>query len=225
MLTTAVKPTIHRPTMQFTLRVTYYLLLMAGLVALGYAGGVVAISHRHQASESAWFEKAVNRDAVSSPSVSSSSSSTPVAASVGARTSNVVVGRLEIPRIGIRVIVDEGITDSVLSRAVGHVPQTALPGELGNVVLAGHRDTFFRELRKVEPGDKVKLETVNSDFDYQVTEIAIVSATDIRLLKPTEQPMLTLVTCYPFHYVGPAPKRFIVQARLISSSEDPAEID
>jgi sortase A len=104
-----------------------------------------------------------------------------------------------------------------LRRAVGHVPQTALPGQWGNIVLAGHRDTFFRPLRKIQAGDAIALKTPAGNFEYRVESTAVTAPTDVQLLKPTEDRSLTLVTCYPFYYVGPAPKRFIVRARLVTT--------
>ena len=128
-----------------------------------------------------------------------------------------MLGRLEIPRLGMKIIVDEGVSTRVLRRAVGHVPQTALPGEWGNIVLAGHRDTFFRPLRNIQAGDAIALETPAGNFEYRVESIVVTSPTDVALLKPTEDRMLTLVTCFPFYYVGPAPRRFIVRARLMAN--------
>jgi sortase A len=134
-----------------------------------------------------------------------------------------VLGRLEIPRLGMKVIVDEGVSDGVLRRAVGHIPQTALPGERGNVALAGHRDTFFRPLRKIQAGDAIALRTPAGDFNYRVESTAVVVPTDVRVLKPSADPMLTLVTCFPFYYVGSAPDRFVVRARLVGYSRQPIQ--
>ena len=97
---------------------------------------------------------------------------------------------------------------------MGHVPGTALPGENGNVGIAGHRDTFFRELRNVKPEDRISLTTARGTFEYFVEYARIVKPEDVEVLAPTEEPLLTLVTCYPFYYVGAAPERYIVRARL-----------
>ena len=123
-----------------------------------------------------------------------------------------LIGRIDIPRLGVSAIVRKGVDDRTLRRAVGHVPETALPGEAGNVALAGHRDTFFGPLRRVREGDRIRLRTPDGDFNYVVRESRIVEPTDLSVLAPTSGATLTLITCYPFNYVGPAPQRFIVRA-------------
>ncbi len=131
-----------------------------------------------------------------------------------------LVGRLEAPRLGLRVIVAEGVGASTLRHAVGHVPGTALPGQPGNVALAGHRDLDFRRLRAVREGDTMRLVTPAGSYEYVVESAEVVGAGRGDLLDPTPQPTLTLVTCYPFFMVGPAPQRFVVRARLLSPSAD-----
>jgi sortase A len=131
------------------------------------------------------------------------------------------LGRIEIPRLGVSVIVSEGLDRKTLRRAVGHIPGTAFPGDLGNVGIAGHRDSFFRPLKDVQVGDEVVLTTPRGRFRYVVEETEIVRPNHVEVLDPTEEPTLTLVTCYPFYYVGSAPKRFIVQAREVAL-ENPA---
>ena len=124
-----------------------------------------------------------------------------------------LIGRLEIPRLDVSVIVEEGDDKTTLARAVGHLPDTALPWELGNAVLAGHRDTFFRPLKNVREGDEIRLTTTRGTFDYRVFRTQIVEPDDLSVLAPTPVRSLTLVTCYPFAYVGSAPQRFIIHAR------------
>ena len=124
-----------------------------------------------------------------------------------------LVGRIEIPRLGLSAIVAEGVDARTLRRAVGHQPGTALPGQPGNVVLAGHRDTFFRALRNIHPTDHVRITTIDGIYDFEVDHVSIVSPDRVDILAPTAEPTLTLVTCYPFNYIGPAPRRFIVHAR------------
>lgn len=126
-----------------------------------------------------------------------------------------VIGRLEISRIGISVIIAEGTDRKTLRRAVGHVPRTALPGELGNVGISGHRDTFFRPLRNIRQDDEITLATLNGAYRYRVDKIEIVGPEDTEVLDSSYESVLTLVTCYPFYYVGPAPKRFIVRAHRL----------
>jgi sortase A len=123
------------------------------------------------------------------------------------------VGRLEIPRLHLSVIVMEGDDSATLTRAVGHVRGTSLPWEGGNTVMAGHRDTFFRPLMNLRDGDEIRLTTARGTFEYRVIKTEIVDPEDVSVLAPTAARSLTLVTCYPFVYVGRAPQRFIVHAR------------
>lgn len=123
-----------------------------------------------------------------------------------------VIGRLEIPRLKLAVMVREGADEGTLSRAVGHIPGTALPGNSGNVGLAGHRDTFFRSLRNIRPDDTIEMETTTGRYRYIVKSTRIVTPRDVSVLEASGGETLTLVTCYPFYYVGSAPKRFIVHA-------------
>jgi LPXTG-site transpeptidase (sortase) family protein len=125
----------------------------------------------------------------------------------------VLLGRIQLERVGLTAIIREGDDTGVLRRAVGHIPETALPGEHGNAGLAGHRDTFFRGLRDVRFGDRIVVTTMNSVAQYEVRRTRIVDPTDVSVLRPTSGSTLTLVTCYPFNYIGAAPKRFIVQAQ------------
>jgi len=124
-----------------------------------------------------------------------------------------VVGRLEIPRLGVSTMVLEGIDDDTLRRAVGRIPGTAVPGQVGNIGVAGHRDTFFWPLQRIRKNDTIRLTTHSATHHYQVESMMIVGPRDVRVLKPTRRPVLTLVTCYPFDFVGRAPRRFVVQAR------------
>ncbi len=129
-----------------------------------------------------------------------------------------VIGRLDIPRLGLSVMVREGADESTLRRAVGHIPGTALPGKIGNVGLAGHRDTFFRALRNIREDDTIELETTSGSYRYVVKSTKIVTPRDVSVLEASGGPTLTLVTCYPFYYVGSAPKRFIVHAAQVMST-------
>ena len=124
-------------------------------------------------------------------------------------------GRLEVPRLGLEVMVAEGIRSSDLRRGAGHLPGTPLPGASGNVALAGHRDRHFRPLKDIAPGDEILLTTTQGSFRYRVDWTRVVEPQDVHVLDPTEQPTLTLVTCYPFYFVGNAPDRFIVRARQV----------
>ena len=131
---------------------------------------------------------------------------------------NDLVGRLEVPRLGIRVMVHEGDDHDILAGAAGHLPSSPVPGWPGNVAVAAHRDTFFRPLRNIRVNDKILFATLNGTFEYQVESLKIVDPDDVSVLKASAEPTLTLVTCYPFYYVGSAPHRFIVRARQVGSS-------
>ncbi len=131
-----------------------------------------------------------------------------------------LVGRIEIPRIGVSAIVLEGVTSRTLRRGVGRIPGTARPvEETGNVGLAAHRDRHFRALKDIREKDVIELTTLDGKLRYEVEWTRIVKPTDTEVLAPSEEASLTLVTCYPFYYVGSAPKRFIVHARRIDEFE------
>jgi sortase A len=126
-----------------------------------------------------------------------------------------VLGRLEIPRLRISAMVAEGVDASTLGRAIGHVTSTALPGSPGNCALAGHRDSFLHGLGNVRVADTIRIVTRDCTYLYQVEWTKVVGPRRIDVLEPTPGRRVTLITCYPFRYVGPAPNRFIVRARLV----------
>jgi sortase A len=126
------------------------------------------------------------------------------------------VARLEVPSVRLATTVLEGTDDGTLSRGSGHIEDTPFPGQTGNVGIAGHRDTVFRPLRHIHLGDEMKLTTADRVYHYKISKTLIVTPDDVYVLDPTEQPTLTLVTCYPFDFIGHAPRRFIVQAALVS---------
>lgn len=128
------------------------------------------------------------------------------------------IGTLEIVRVGLSGVVVEGDDDSVLDRAIGHLPDTPLPWHTGNSALAAHRDALFRPLREVRFGDVLRLRTPYGDYEYRVRDILIVTPEDLWVLDATRGSTLTLISCYPFAYVGHAPERFIVRADRITSS-------
>lgn len=125
------------------------------------------------------------------------------------------LARLEIPRLGVSAIVDEGDDDRTLGRAVGRVPESARPGEPGNLVLAGHRDTFFRPLRRIRVNDRIRLVVPPHTYEYRVESTRIVEPEETSVLASNGVEELTLVTCYPFSFVGNAPQRFIVKASRV----------
>jgi sortase A len=185
-------------------------LLIAAVVLLGYYGYVSAETYLYQAYE----QHELNAILASAPP-----SATPAAASVPRRVpaNGETIGRVEIPRLDVSAIVRAGSDARTLQLAIGHIPGTALPGEQGNMGLAGHRDTFFRRLQHVRPDDEIRVITAEGVFTYRVERTVVVEPGDVWVLDPTEEPTLTLVTCYPFTYVGSAPQRFIVRASLLTS--------
>jgi sortase A len=129
------------------------------------------------------------------------------------------IGRMEIPRLDVSVIVAEGSDEPVLRRAVGHIPGTALPGQTGNTALAGHRDTFFRPLRNIRRDDVIRFTTLQGDYEYRVVSTSIVDPRDVAVLDSDGSEELTLITCYPFYFVGHAPRRFVVRAQRAGAGE------
>lgn len=123
-----------------------------------------------------------------------------------------LIGRMEILRLGVSVAVVEGAGEVALRRAAGHIEGTALPGESGNVGIAGHRDSFFRPLKNIQRDDVIVLTTSRGQFRYRVVSTQVVSPADVAVLSPDGTEVLTLVTCYPFYFIGAAPSRFIVRA-------------
>ena len=133
---------------------------------------------------------------------------------------NELIGRLEIPRVGVRGIVREGTDAATLERAVGHIPSTPLPWQSGNVAIAAHRDSFFRGLSKIRANDLITFDTLKGRYQYRVESTKIVSPDNVSVLAPSSDAELTLITCYPFYYVGSAPQRFIVHARRVDAAPD-----
>jgi len=124
-----------------------------------------------------------------------------------------------IQKLNLEVAVLEGTSDLVLNRGVGRIEGTAQIGEVGNIGIAGHRDGFFRGLKDIETGDTMELETLTGTQRFEIDKISIVSPEDVYVLAPTEDSRITLVTCYPFYFVGKAPLRYIVHAREIGSDQ------
>ncbi len=185
-------------------RAASYVLLICGLMALAYAGFVVVDARAFQTRALA----ALEASRAGNLGVRLGGAPLPVA-------DGGVVGEMKIARLGLDVVIVQGDSPGVLRRAVGHLPATPLPGEVGNVVLAGHRDTFFRALRLVHAGDTLTLRTLQGDFHYEIESSSVVPPTDLSVLQPSTDRTLTLITCFPFYYVGPAPNRFIVRARQV----------
>jgi len=128
------------------------------------------------------------------------------------------IGSIEIPRLGLSSVVLEGDDAAALLLGVGHLSDTPLPWHDGNTVLAAHRDTFFRPLAHIRKGDVIRFATADAALEYVVKELKVVEPTAVEVLEPTSAATLTLITCFPFDYIGPAPQRFIVRAERRSSS-------
>jgi sortase A len=175
------------------------LLFAAGLVILGICGAAWIDSRLRQAEGNRELDRILSRKAM-------------IAVPRIAIPDGGLIGRVEIPKLHLSAVVFQGADSSVLNHGVGHVDSSALPGQRGNVVLAAHRDTFFRSLRNIRKGDLVTVTTESGQRNYQVNSTEVVNPTETSVLNPTPEPTLTLITCYPFYYVGHAPKRFIVRA-------------
>jgi len=184
------------------LRAAYYLSLASGMAVLTYAGYVFVDARNYQAREQIAFEESRGKNLGQSEGPHSV-------------IEGEVLGEMEVVRLGLKAIVVQGDSSEILERAVGHLPGTALPGESGNVALAGHRDTFFRPLRNIRSGDAITFKTLDGEFRYQVESAAVVPPSDVSVLKSLGGRTLTLITCFPFYYVGAAPDRFIVRARQV----------
>ena len=128
-----------------------------------------------------------------------------------------IVGRISVPKLHLSAMVREGVDAKTLRLAVGHIPATPFPGQPGNVGVAGHRDTFFRHLGELKAGDRVRFSTGDGDFNYEVESLNVVEPQDVGVLAASREKVLTMVSCYPFYYVGDAPRRFIVRAKQIAT--------
>ena len=189
-------------------RAVSYFFLALGILALCYAGYVVLDADAYQAHEQAKFEDVSPEQTPAPPLVEGG-----------------VIGEIQVRRLHLKAIVVQGSSHTILRRAVGHIPETALPGEPGNVALAGHRDTFFRPLRNIRLGDAITFKTADGDFQYVVESTAVVAASEVGVLASSDGRTLTLITCFPFDYIGAAPNRFVVHAReLLSPSPEPQAI-
>ncbi|GAC1670080.1 MAG: hypothetical protein PVS2B2_00320 [Candidatus Acidiferrum sp.] len=195
VLSRKTKRTVTARKHLFTVACSFFLAF--GVLALCYAGFDFADSHIYQAVEKKKFERATH-------------SFKPHTLAEGEP-----LGEIQVPRLRLNAIVVQGDSAASLERAVGHLPKSALPGEWGNVALAGHRDTFFRSLRDIRMGDEIRFKTLERSFEYRVESIEVVAPTEIRVLKSSTGHDLTLLTCYPVYFVGPAPKRLVIRAREV----------
>jgi sortase A len=188
-------------------RVISLALVVIGVVLLGYVAGQYWGMYRSQQNlEAEWQRQAATVSAPGQAPISPDQ----------------LLTRLEIPKIQMDAIVVEGASRKDLSEGPGHMKQTAQPGETGNAVITAHRDTFFRHIYELTKGDQIKVRRSGRIFTYEVTGKRIVMPEDISVIKQTNDPQLTLITCYPTYYIGPAPKRLVVFSKLVDSDGQPA---
>jgi sortase A len=203
-----------------------YVFFAIGVLALGYYGFILVDARLYQAYQTSQFDQALKETrlpagsgeepklAVLPPASAESEPAKAEETGIPARRSG-LLGRIEMGRIGLAAMIMEGIDETTLRRAVGHIPDTALPGQRGNIALAGHRDTFFRALRNIHADDEITVKTLVGSYRYQVDSTKVVDPEDTEVLDGGNDETLTLVTCFPFDFVGHAPKRFIVRAHRI----------
>ena len=208
------------------IRWSWYLFFAIGVLLLSYVGFVLLDARLFQAAQSRQFQQELNGlkpSIVSAEHLQPSSLPPDVARADGVRADSLgtvgrgesPLGRIEISTIGLSAMILEGTDARTLRRAVGHIPGTPLPGQPGNVAITGHRDTFFRPLHNIRKGDEITLTTVSGSYRYRVDSTKVVEPENTEVLADSDDAVLTLVTCYPFYFVGPAPKRFIVRALMI----------
>jgi len=210
------------------LRWSRYLSLGVGVPLLGYCGFVLLDARLYETYQSRRFHQALksltpssggaeNLHPSSLPAAEAESNPTRTKSPGIAGRGDSPLGRIEISAIGLDAMIMEGTDAKTLRRAVGHISGTPLPGQQGNVAIAGHRDTFFRALRNIRENDEITLTTLAGCYGYRVDSIKVVEPDDMAVLDNANSAILTLVTCYPFYFVGPAPKRFIVRAHRVSA--------
>lgn len=178
-------------------------LVVVGAGLLGYVASQYWFMYHTQRSLEAEWERQAKSAAISRQTTGQASSQ--------------ALTRMLIPKINLDAIVLEGASRKQLSLGPGHITNTALPGETGNSVITGHRDTFFRHIFELGKGDEIDVQRNGQVYRYRVTDKKIVSPDDVSVLNRTSDAQLTLITCYPIYYVGPAPKRLVVFSKLAAS--------
>jgi sortase A len=178
-----------------------WMLLGLGIGCLGVYGFETVEARRYQSEQTAAFERAARTQTI------------PPRIAAGG-----IVGMLDVPRLKLTTPVIQGDDDRTLQRAVGHLPDTPMPWEAGNSAIAAHRDGLFRPLKNVKVGDEIRFRTTREELRYRVTATSIVEPDDLSVLRPRSKAALTLITCYPFYYVGTAPQRFVVHAEREQSA-------
>ena len=193
------------------LRWSHFLFFVLGSSAIGYYAMVAAAATYYQAQSRERLHALAKR--LVEPNVSSGDSWLSPGRPLRMGSGMAPLGRLDVPRIGLSAMVADGTSSRVLRLAIGHVPGTAVPWLAGNVGLAAHRDTFFRRLGELHRGDVIQLTVPGSQYRYKIIFTAVVNPKETWVLEPTTGQTLTLITCYPFHFVGAAPNRFVIRAR------------
>ena len=211
-----MKPLIPAKTAKRLLRVAQYVFAAVGVLALGYWATVFVSARLFQTREAHDFARELQAK-VASERMASRSDSAKEGKEQRPRE-GAVIAELGVPRLGLSTMVVEGVEDGDLKLAAGHIPGTALPGKQGNIGIAGHRDTFFRPLRFIRKDDVIALTTLRGVSRYRVVSTKIVGPDEVQVLYPTGRDALTLVTCYPFNFVGAAPRRFVVRAEPSAGS-------
>jgi sortase A len=215
----------HPTRIALVLRWSQYFFFLVGILAMSYCATVLLDRWLFQAYQTWRFERAL-KDARTPARTIQQPASSPLSAQAEADRARAEsfgidglagspLGRIEISSIGLAAMVMEGIDGRTLRHAVGHIPGTPLPGQQGNVAIAGHRDTFFRGLRNIRKDDEITLTTLNGTYRYRVDSTQVVAPEHTEVLDDSGEAILTLVTCYPFYFVGSAPKRFVVRAHRI----------
>ena len=188
------------------------LFLVAGVAALGWCAFVLSDAYRAQRLGREALESIHERDGSSSNDPSKLNSRSHAELPLGTP-----LAELSIPRLGLAAVVLHGSDARTLRQGVGHIENTPLPGENGNVAIAGHRDSFFRPLKDIRIGDDIVLSTPEEDVHYQVSSFRVVNSFDVGVIGRTKDAVLTLVTCYPFWFIGQAPDRFVVRASRVDN--------
>jgi sortase A len=215
----------HPTRIALALRWSQYFFFLVGVLAMSYCATVLLDRWPFQAYQTWRFERAL-KDAQTPARTIQQPASSPLPAQAETGRARAVsfgieglagspLGRIETSSIGLAAMIMEGIDGRTLRHAVGHIPGTPLPGLQGNVAIAGHRDTFFRGLRNIRKDDEITLTTLNGTYRYRVDSTQVVAPEHTEVLDDSGEAILTLVTCYPFYFVGSAPKRFVVRAHRI----------
>lgn len=194
-------------------RLISYALVLVGVALLSYVAAEYYGMFHAQRQLARQFAEQQEQSAAQQTTHASSAAAPPSSPANG-------LMRLVIPRINLDAIVVEGSSRRALMRGPGHLETTAYPGDEGNVVITAHRDTFFRHIYELNKDDVIQVQRNGMTYLYQVTGKKIVEPTDLAVAAPTKDARLTLITCYPTYFIGPAPERLVVFSRLLSQADE-----